>query len=236
MKRFFNTLLLFRLFLIFAAGLLFSGIAGADDLAPPPWDRLGAANYSTSAEWEFIASGPTPYVADGVEVPLIIGDGGGGFTPDMLPDDDIGWVVGDGDGGWLGGAGGIGIGTLNFRIANWIDTEPLKILRIQMTYERGPAALSPYVDEIIPFDPLGIDSIALVDVVDAAIPLDPDGRWHRVETWEIEPNPDFESVKVIVPEGVLVDQVVVDTISTVPEPTSVLLLAMGGWVLIRRRQ
>ena len=96
MKRFLNSVPLFRLFLIFAAGLLFSGIAGADDLAPPPWDRLGAANYSTSAEWEFIASGPTPYVADGVEVPLIIGDGGGGFTPDMLPDDDIGWVLGAG--------------------------------------------------------------------------------------------------------------------------------------------
>ena len=123
-----------------------------------------------------MASGPTPYVADGTDVPLIVGDGGGGFLPDVLPDDDIGWVTYDGDGAWLGGINGIGIGTLNFRIANWIDTEPLKIVQMQFTYDPGPIGLSPFIDEIIPFDPLGIDSVTNVGVVDGPIAGDPLGR------------------------------------------------------------
>ena len=222
--------------LALSLGLGAASTSLADDLAPPPWPRLGAANYTTAAEWEFFTDTPLPYVADGIEVPYIGGDGGGGFMSDMLPADDIGWVPYDGDGAWEAGVGGIGDGKLNFRLSNWIDTEPLKILQMQITYDRGTGSGSPFIDDIIPFDPLGIDSITQISVTDAPIPLDPGGRWHRVETWEIEPNPDFESVSVVVPEGVIVDQIIFDTISTVPEPTSLSLLALGGLMITRRRR
>lgn len=219
-------------------GVTFS--ASGDDLDPPPWPRLGAANYTTSAEWEFF--GPTsppgtPYDADGTEVPLIIGDGFGGFTPQVLPSGDIAWVPYDGDGGYLGGALGTGPGALNFRVTNWIDKEPLKIIRMQMTYEPGPVGLAPFIEFIIPTDATDpITSVAMTGVTDGPIVGDPGGRWHRLETWEIKPNPDFESIQVIVPEGVLIDQVVIDTISTVPEPGSLALMALGGLAVVATRR
>lgn len=230
--------------LLAVAGVLCLSVVGpalGDDLTPPPWDRLGAANYTTSAEWEFfgpIVAPGTTQIADGTDVPLIIGDGTGGMPPDMLPDFDIAWVPYDGDGGYLGGANGIGDGTMNFRVGNWIDTEDLKVLRIQIVYDRGTTAASPYVDQITAYDPLGISSITQTSVTDGPIVGDPAGRFHRLEVWEIEPNPDFESVLVVVPDGVLVDQVVIDTISTsnIPEPSALAMLGWCGLLIARRRR
>lgn len=242
MHRFQSLLLSARTDLLSASvlALCAPNAALADDLAPPTWPRLGLPNYTTAAEWEFFGpAGGSPYIADGVEVPLIVGDGITGLTdvpPQVLPDNDIAWVPYDGDGGYLGGANGISFGTLNFRIANWIDTEPLKIIHAQFTYDPGPAGLSPFIEYIIATDPLPIDSVLHTSTTDAPIPGDPLGRWHRVETWEIKPNPDFESIQVIVPEGVLVDQAVIDTISTVPEPSALSLLALGALTVTRRRK
>ncbi|MFN3167048.1 MAG: PEP-CTERM sorting domain-containing protein [Phycisphaeraceae bacterium] len=231
----------FRPSFALGAALVVGSPALGDDLAPPPWDRLGAPNYTTAAEWEFLAPitfPDTTTVADGSEVPLIAGDGFGfPADPDVLPDFDIAWVPYDGDGGYLGGANGIGDGTLNFRVPNWIDEEPLKIIRVQITYAPAPTGGSPFIDEIIPFDSTApIDSIANVGVFDGPIAGDPAGRHHRLEIWEIEPNPDFESIRVVVPAGVLVDQVVIDTISTVPEPASLSLLALGALSARRHRR
>ena len=66
------------------------------------------------------------------------------------------------------------------------------------------------------------------------------GTFLRTELWKIRPNPDYERIVINVPSDTLVDQIVVDTISTVPEPSSVLLaglsLAGVGLVALRRRR
>ena len=222
--------------LALSLGLGAAGTSLADDLAPPPWDRLGAANYTTAAEWEFFASGPMTYVADGVEVPYIGGDGGGGFPSDLLTAGDISWSSYDGDGAWTANPGGADDAMLNFRVSNWVDTEPLKIIRVQMVYDRGGTSSAPYVFDIIPFDPLGTDSITPISVTDTPIPLDALDRIHRLEVWEIEPNPDFESIQIVVPDGVSVDQIVIDTISTVPEPSALAIIGLGGLLATRRRR
>ena len=223
-----------RLFVVVSLLLLMSTQTLADDLTPPPWSRDGASNFTTAAEWDFLINDGTNYVADGSSVATVNGDGGGGFPPQMSAGGDIGWVSYN-DGGWQGGIGGTGPGSLNFRIANWIDDEPLKIVWMQMTYDRGPALGSPFIEFIIPTDPEPITRIEQVSVTDGPISGDALGRWYKLEVWEIEPNPDFESIQIVVPEGVTVDQVVIDTISTVPEPTGLAMITVTGLMLIRRR-
>lgn len=208
----------------------------ADDLTPPPWDRLGAPNYTVALEWEFLADGgSSPYAADATSFTMYDGDG---FTvpepSSVLPSGNISWNSYDGDGGWTGGVGG---GALNFRVANWVDTEPIKYVRVQITYDRGAAGLDPYISFIIANDIADPDPVeTFIGATDGPIASDPAGRFHRLEEWTITPNPDFESIQIVVPEGVTIDQVVIDTISTVPEPTSLSLLALGGVLLSRRRR
>lgn len=129
----------------------------------------------------------------------------------------------------------MGPGALDFRIANWIDDEPLKIVWMQMTYEPGPTGLSPFTEFIIPTDPEPITRVEQISMTDGPISGDALGRWHKLEVWEIEPNPDFESIQIIVPEGVTVGQVVIDTISTVPEPTGLAMITVVGLLFARRR-
>jgi hypothetical protein len=69
-------------------------------------------------------------------------------------------------------------------------------------------------------------SIAQLSVTDGPIQGSPNGMWQRVELWEISPNPDFEQLKVFLPENTILSEVVIDTIS-VPEPSSFVLAALG---------
>ena len=224
-----------RLFAVVSMMLLMSTQTLADDLTPPPWSRDGASNFTTAAEWDFTVNDGTNYVADGSSVTTVNGDGGGGFPPQMSAGGDIGWVTYN-DGGWQGGIGGTGPGSLNFRIANWIDDEPLKIVWMQMTYAPDPVSGgSPFIEFIIADDPLPITRTEQVSVTEGPISGDALGRWHKLEVWEIEPNPDFESIQIVVLEGVTVDQVVIDTISTVPEPTGLAMITAAGLLLARRR-
>lgn len=55
----------------------------------------------------------------------------------------------------------------------------------------------------------------------------------------IEPNPEFEDIAITVPWGTSVDQIVVDSICTTPEPATLSLLAVGGLAILtsnRRRR
>ena len=43
------------------------------------------------------------------------------------------------------------------------------------------------------------------------------------DDWRVQPNPDWEQVVIYFSEGTFVDQVVVDTVSFVPEPSTAAL-------------
>ena len=146
-------------FISYALALVALGVgrASADDLNPPPWR---GQPLTTLTEWEFRTPlNPTP--PDGTIVP-VIGDGGG--SPLASMSGDILWDQFDGDGAWIGGgqAGSPG-GQIVLDIPNWIDSEPIKWLQIQMTVQRytimhsdGTTQLvTPHVASIDAFDPTG---------------------------------------------------------------------------------
>jgi hypothetical protein len=200
----------------------------ADDTVPPPW-RGGPL--STVAEWDFLT--PSSGVADGQSVTPVVGNSGG--TPQASAGDGLTWgTFFDGNGGWSGGETG---GIMTFTIPNWIDEEPLKLISIQLTYQRGQGEV--FVSDITANDPLGIDGIVNTDVDETSIDPPTAALFHRVETWEIRPNPDNEIIFVTIPPGSILGQAVIDTIS-IPEPSSLVLVALGmacaGAAVWRRRR
>lgn len=220
-----------------AVALLALGAATvrADDLNPPPWQRLGQTNLSTSQEWEFFTNNPGPFMPDGVEIPQYYGDGGSNpFQPFLTVSPNMTWGAFDGDGAWTPQDGA---GAMSISCPNWIDDLERKLLHIQVTYA-PPAAGggAPAVSIDSAYDPLGIDHIGrTTPPVSTPIAGDPFNRWQRVEDWEILPNPDWENIVIHVPVQTTIDQVIVDTIS-IPEPGAAVPLAVGALMLARRRR
>lgn len=115
-------------------------------------------------------------------------------------------------------------GYYDFRIPNFVDQEPIKYLRLQLTWH---GTTQP---------PLSITSSAweagnsLTGVVTFAsnpvIFTQPVGGYQYFDI-QYQPNPDFENLQIHLPIGATLTQVVVDSISTVPEPSTLALLALG---------
>jgi hypothetical protein len=211
--------------------LAVSGQAAADDLFPPPWR---GAPLTTVAEWEFF--GPAnPAIPDGT-TPLVVGDGlGPGVTPTATMVNLTHFPSYDGDGAWIhNGLTPDSVGFIDLLIPNWIDNLPIKLIQIQMTIQpQGGNPPRPHVVGISASDPAGILDVTRLNVNE--ILIDPlNNIFHRTETWRIRPNPDWERINIAVPSDSYVDQIVVDTISMVPEPATIALLALGllgvcGW-------
>jgi hypothetical protein len=213
-----------------------NGAVVADDLFPAPWRGQPR---TTLAEWDFVtAANPTP--PDGT-LTTVVGDSGG--VPMAEMESDLVWdpVF---NGSWhtrpepppL-------INTFVYlEIPNWIDQEPLKLIQIQITAQprfTGPGIIEmPFVVDVggisggtgaghtsqrINFSELEIDPV--------------DGIWHRTETWQIRPNPDQEVITLDIPQDSLLTQIVVDTISFVPEPGTMILVgvAMASLGTVRGR-
>ncbi|MEX2169874.1 MAG: hypothetical protein WD851_11235 [Pirellulales bacterium] len=215
--------------ILLAASLLGATNVHADDLLPPPWR---GQPLTTLTEWEFAsAANPTP--PDGT-IPSVIGDGGGG-GPLASIFGLVQWDPFDGDGAWIGtGTPTTLPGQIILDLPNWIDTEPLKLIQIQMTVQRyirqntdGTTELiTPHVASIDAFDPTGPTSSMLLQVLPELI-VDPlNGTFLRTELWKIQPNPDYERIVLNVPVDTLIDQLVIDTISRVPEPAAVIQVAI----------
>jgi len=195
----------------------------ADDFAPPTeWVR--GDPLSTAMEWEFLtdANGHTGPDGDTVAtVPAPTGSGtvsiyGGSFGIDPI------WSIGDGDGQWSGPANEPIF--MEFQIENWEDIEPVKFLRIQVTYG-GPTPSISSIGAIHQTDPVTIVPTGTTSFSTNQILFE----------YEIHPNPFFELFELEIPVGGSVDQVVVDTIS-MPEPATLSLLALGGLAALRRRR
>lgn len=134
---------------------------------------------------------------------------------------------GTGPFGLSGDMGGTGGGTLFFDIPNVPDFHPVKHLQIQINgvWDMSPPPIVTLLDGFIG---LGVFPGVFV-ASDETFP-----GFHRVEDWDIFPNPDFETLMLFIPEGSFVNQVVIDTISAIPIPAAVRLfgsaLGMLGWM------
>jgi hypothetical protein len=198
----------------------------ADDVSPPSWPRLGATNRSTSAEWDFDDDGTNPLLPDGNTVPLIVGDfkptldgafPGSAPHPSGAASGVLTYTAGS---GFLNS--GTAPGTIAFNVPNWIDQEPFKFLRIQVTYT-GPTPGTRV------FGFLGVpgDGNAVTEFPGAVVLGTVGQSLHMYQDWTLQPNPDWEQVVVDVPVGTFIDQVVIDTISTIPEPSALALAMMA---------
>ncbi|KKM01895.1 hypothetical protein LCGC14_1789840 [marine sediment metagenome] len=195
--------------------------ARADDFAPPPWTR--GAPLSTSVEWEFLTSVVSHFPSDGTEVPLIMGDFTGPPAASVHADPGFPptWSIGDGDGEWTAGTGPF---SMEFELGNWVDDEPVKFMRIQVTF----AGSAPTVTSLGAIN--DGDFVLGVHVGTTAF-----SATHVLFEYEFHPNPDFELLTLEIPAGSSIDQVVVDTIS-MPEPATLALLAIGVLAALRPRR
>lgn len=196
--------------------LALANVAVADDYNPPEW--RGAEN-TTLAIWEFDSDlatvAPDSYVnTEGT--PMLTVEGSYPFTA-WLPE-DYGhsgvWKFED---------------FIRIDIPNFDNSNPLKEIWIQLTYATDSIAQG--FPPIILTQPGGSSPI-LVDqeAVDGIY-------WHETYSITIEPNPDLETI-YIQPRNCtfFIDEIVIDTICRVPEPTTICLLGLGGLALLRRRR
>jgi hypothetical protein len=202
---------------------LLAGEARADDFAPPTeWSR--GDPLSTATEWEFLTDANSHTIADGNTVATVEGE----FGPATVsiygsPGNEPVWSIGDGDGKWTASINApMG---MNFEIGNWEDLEPVKYLRIQVTYGGSPPSIS---------------SISALHQTGAPVVITPTGTTsfsttHILFEYEMNPNPFFEVFTLQTPAGSSIDQVVVDTIST-PEPATLTVLGLGALAVLKRRR
>lgn len=183
----------------------------ADDLTPPPW-RGGPL--SVFGEWQLL---PGSLILNPVQWNTVGGPGG---TLSTVP--QSGQVLPNAS-----------TSIYDFQLPNWIDNEPIKYMRVQLTWANGPAAPVNVFSQAIK----GTNTI-IGSVVFASTPvLNPSGTgFYQYFDLEFKPNPDFERVQVQLPAGAYLTQTVIDTISTVPEPATIAILALGGLAIRSKRR
>jgi len=224
-----------RICLFLIAAMALSILPAVADNFAPPWYVGDPLSYH--AEWEF-ANGPL-----GGILPDIESDGGpknGEFLYDKFAThidlDGDGWVwdPADGDGGMvnLERDASFGIQTIN-----WVDEEPEKFIRIQITY----LGLAPTVvgangywyNEYHGIEPPNTTTNLGFFAASPTVNVDQNHLYSDIMMW---PNPDWESIVVDVPMGTIIDEIVVDSIS-IPEPNViVMILATGGGIIFIRRK
>lgn len=200
----------------------------ADDFAPPPW-RNDPDGGTTVQEWDFKFSDSVrdindPLPPDGDSGLKRWGPGFGGDPPEAWEDGAWGWID---DGGGDGKIMPLEDAVLHLFIPNTLDDLRAKFLRIQITYSdrnMPPTGAKPSVKSV---------SSNISTGRRFGLPQDPAAGQHW-EDWILNPNPHLEYIDIDVPKFVAIDQLIVDTICTVPEPGSGALLSMGIGVLLLR--
>lgn len=202
----------------------------ADDFNPPGW-RGGPL--SVEAEWDFEAQTPAAGIPPDGKYNTVGGSGGETLDPYFTHIDGTGTWVADPDGPGPKG-GGFAFTGFVIHVANWIDQEPTKFIRLQFTGYMANGGISQFLT-IPQFD---VSASPLNDwtILDGDWEYNPDTditkAWVDLQLW---PNPRNEDIWFnTVPPGVIIDQVYVDTIS-IPEPCGMALLG-AGVILARRRR
>jgi hypothetical protein len=188
----------------------------ADDLNPPPWRGWAATTYQ---EWEFSNDNPTP-------APDYQNNPYGAPGAHAWPGTGQAWwnVWGGRQGVWpLSGA-------MEFYIPNNPVQNDYKDIWVQITWAKQAFVSTPILSSL----PGG--TVQLLNQVDIGPTGEPPPAganwWHSTYNIRIYPNPNFETIRI---DGtIMVDQVVIDTIC-IPEPASLVTLAMGVLILLRRR-
>jgi len=209
--------------------LVTSSMGFGDDLMWPEW----RGKWSTTVQyWDFLTPETDQVTPDGPG-PLVEDPAGGGYLePGYLPSTMLTIRPGEGmeyiarddasnrEGIWP--------------LSGWIDVvvdnhptpNPWKIMWVQITWRPQDIAGIPEI--INPFPAPCPDYLPEVIFNEPLL----DGWWHTVITWRIPENPPDESFTI---GGMIdIDQLVIDT-WCIPGPATVVLLALGG-LLIRKRK
>jgi len=207
---------------VLLSATLVGGSAVADDLTAPGW----RGNYSTTSQvWDFRykAGVSAPYIYDpdgpavGGQPPLddtqLTVSGGAWNHPDPFGSSRLGmWLI---TGEYM-----------EVFVENHEPPNDFKWVLVQITWQ-----------ETCGCDPLALEALDPAPVgppeLISEIPLDY-GWIHSTYEWRIEPNPQWESFRIV--GAAIIDEVIVDT-WCIPEPASASLLLTAGVVaLIRRRK
>ncbi|GMV25535.1 MAG: hypothetical protein AMXMBFR58_15660 [Phycisphaerae bacterium] len=211
------------------AALVAGGVqsaATADDFAPPPYR---GAPLSVYAEWEF-AMPPTNWYFIAPDSFDAVGNGlfelYDGFTTHAEVDDPARWTWHPGDGdGEITPAGGTGGASIAFKLQNWMDILPDKLLRIQVTWSGAAPPMTIAVDG-------WQGSTTWKFVQQGSQVVDPN---HFYEDWRAYPNPWWDVVALWTPEGTAIDEIIIDTVC-LPAPTPLAVALAGLMALGRRRR
>ncbi|MHC4213311.1 MAG: PEP-CTERM sorting domain-containing protein [Planctomycetota bacterium] len=219
-----------RIAVLCIIGVLASAsIAVAEDYNPPTgWSRTDPG--ATYQIWEFSTEYPAA-----VEYPDIYPDDSDNGAGDAFVTFTKGW--GDNT-AWQAvyPQGSTHTGVWGFEddmiatVPNFNQDNPIKEVWVQMTYLADEAPILWLLPEGILADGATMD---LVDQTTADSAGFVNATWYGI----IEPNPTMEEIWIRPSEcTVYVDELVIDTICRVPEPTTICLLGLGGLALLRRRR
>ncbi len=225
--------------------------AMAEDLKDPPWvDQTGwvlgdpsdprwdpGLGSMTSQAWNFDLSEPDPTSNEygPVSIEIVNGeiiyeyvDGTGAVVPVLGPNGNPTGAVQIGTGDGTGGQ-------IRITITNDPQERPLKMIFTQITSDKAPSGVST--------SPAGtpVPGAGTPGPTGWGVPPNapaPSGRWWYTYfgLYQIIPNPDSETVIIDFPDGTYVEEIVIDTICTVPEPATMSFLALGGLAVLRRRR